>query len=139
MPRIGFVLTATAAAISCALAGYSALTFDRSQQRSSSPSRQILQFQSESTGTDVRSVQGQTCQTLTRIACRKPIGDICKERFPVAFNSDQRRSAASRAFLFLEKTATDLDTKSGQGGAPNGSATAPAASTAASAATTPAE
>jgi hypothetical protein len=69
-----------------------------------------------------------------RIACRKPIGDICKERLPAADGSDQRRSAASRAFFFLEETASDLDTKSGKSGAPNGAATARPSSTAACAA-----
>jgi hypothetical protein len=68
MPRIGFVLTATAAAISYALAGCSALILDRSQQRASPPSAQNLQFQSEPTGADVRTVQGQTCQTPCSLA-----------------------------------------------------------------------
>jgi hypothetical protein len=63
MPRIGFVLTATAATISYALAGCSALMFDRSQQSPPSLSPQTLQFQSEPTGADVRTVQGQMCQT----------------------------------------------------------------------------
>jgi hypothetical protein len=73
---------------------------------------------------------------LPRIACRKPIRNIYKERLPVADSSDQRRSASTSAFLFLEKTTTGLDTKSGQSGAANGSATAQPASGAAYAART---
>jgi hypothetical protein len=61
---------------------------------------------------------------LPRIARRKPIGHICKERFPVADGSDHRGSAAPRTFFSLEQTATDLDTKSGKSSAPNGSAAA---------------
>lgn len=68
MPRIGFALTATAATISYALAGCSALMFDRSQQRPSPPSPQTLQFQSEPTGADVHTVQGQMCQTPCSLA-----------------------------------------------------------------------
>ena len=68
MPRIGFVVTAAVAAISYALAGCSALMFDRSQQRPPPPSLQTLQFQSEPTGADVRTVQGQTCQTPCSLA-----------------------------------------------------------------------
>jgi hypothetical protein len=77
-----------------------------------------------------RAGSGVSNTLLPRIAGRKPIGDICKERFPVADSSDQRRSAATRAFLFLEKAATELDTKSGKSGAPNGSAGARPASNA---------
>jgi hypothetical protein len=61
---------------------------------------------------------------LPRIARRKPIGDLCKERFRVADSFDQRRSAAGRAFLLLEKTITDLETKSGKSFAPGRIATA---------------
>lgn len=73
---------------------------------------------------------------LPGTACREPIRNICKERLPLADRSDQRQSAATGAFLFLEKTATGLDTESGQSGAANGSATARPASSAASAAGT---
>jgi PEGA domain len=69
MPRIGFVLTATAlAAINCALAGCSALMFARLPQTPSPPSSQTLQFQSEPTGANVQTVQGQTCQTPCSLA-----------------------------------------------------------------------
>ncbi len=67
---------------------------------------------------------------LACLAGRKPSGDICKERLPVAHGSDQRRAAANRAFLFLEKPAADFSTKSGSSGAPNSSATARAGTTA---------
>ena len=68
MPRTGFILIAGAITISSALAGCSALTFDRMQQRPSLPSPQTLQFQSEPAGADVRTVQGQTCQTPCSLA-----------------------------------------------------------------------
>jgi hypothetical protein len=68
---------------------------------------------------------------LARIARRKPIGDLCKERFRAADSSDHRRSAATKAFLFRGKDATDLETKSGQCGAPSGTAPARPARTAA--------
>jgi hypothetical protein len=61
---------------------------------------------------------------LPCIACRKPIGDLCKERFRVADDFDQHRSAARRPFLLLENTATDLETKSGKSFARGGSPTA---------------
>jgi hypothetical protein len=138
MPRLGFVLIATAATISYALAGCSALMFDRSERRPSAPSPQTLQFQSEPIGADVRTGQGETCQTPCSLAL--PVESqsvtICKERLPVADGSDHRRSAAARAFLFLGQTATDFDTESGERGAPNGSATARPASSAVCAAST---
>ena len=68
MPRIGFVLTATAVVISSALGGCSALLFDRLQQTPSLPSTQTLQFQSVPAGAEVRTVQGQTCQTPCSLA-----------------------------------------------------------------------
>jgi hypothetical protein len=68
MPRIGFVLTAIAAAMSYALAGCSALKFDLSQQRTSPPSPQTMQFESEPAGADVRTAQGLTCQTPCSLA-----------------------------------------------------------------------
>jgi hypothetical protein len=71
---------------------------------------------------------------LAGIAYRKPIGDICKERFPVADSSDHCRSADTKAFLFLERTAADLNAKSGKSRAANGPATARPPSTATDAA-----
>lgn len=63
MPRIGPFLVAVAATTSCALAGCSALTFDRLAREPSPPSPQTLQFESVPSGADVRTGQGQTCQT----------------------------------------------------------------------------
>jgi hypothetical protein len=63
MSRMGFVIAAIVTMASYALAGCSALTFDWSKPRSSPASPQTLQFQSEPTGVDVRTAQGQTCQT----------------------------------------------------------------------------
>jgi len=68
MARIGFVPAAAAVTISYALAGCSALMFDRSQQTPLPPSPQTLQFQSEPAGAEVRTVQGQTCQTPCSLA-----------------------------------------------------------------------
>jgi hypothetical protein len=45
------------------------------------------------------------------------------ERLSAADSSAQRQSTAGRAFFFLEKTVTNLDTKSGKSRAPNSSAT----------------
>jgi hypothetical protein len=66
MPRSGFVLIATAATISHALAGCSALMLDRPQPKPPSP--QTLQFQSEPAGADVRTAQGEMCQTPCSLA-----------------------------------------------------------------------
>jgi hypothetical protein len=64
MPRIGFVLTAIAATMSYALSGCSALKLDLlSQQGMAPPPPQTVQFQSEPNGAEVRTAQGQTCQT----------------------------------------------------------------------------
>ncbi len=60
---------------------------------------------------------------LSCIACRKPSGDIYGERLSAADSSAQRQSTARRAFFFLEKTATNLDTKSDKSRAPNSAAT----------------
>jgi hypothetical protein len=68
MPRSRFVLIATAATVSYALAGCSALMFDRSHQMPSPPSPQTMQFESEPTGADVRTAQGQTCRTPCSLA-----------------------------------------------------------------------
>ncbi|MGH6670557.1 MAG: PEGA domain-containing protein [Xanthobacteraceae bacterium] len=68
MPRIGFVLVAVAATTSCALAGCSALTFARSSRERSLASPQTLQFESVPSGADVRTGQGQTCQTPCSLA-----------------------------------------------------------------------
>jgi len=68
MPRTRFVLTAAAVTLSYALAGCSALMFDWSHQTPPPPSPQTLQFQSEPSGADVRTVQGQTCQTPCSLA-----------------------------------------------------------------------
>ena len=68
MPRIGFVLTAIAATMSYALAGCSALKFDLSSQSTPPTPPQTLQFQSEPTGAEVRTAQGQTCQTPCSLA-----------------------------------------------------------------------
>jgi hypothetical protein len=68
MPRTGFVLTAIAATMSYALAGCSVLKFDLSQQRTPPPSPQTVQFESEPTGADVRTAQGETCQTPCSLA-----------------------------------------------------------------------
>jgi hypothetical protein len=68
MPRSGFVLTASAVTMSFALGGCSTLMFARARQTESPPSSQTLQFQSEPTGADVRTVQGQTCQTPCSLA-----------------------------------------------------------------------
>jgi hypothetical protein len=61
---------------------------------------------------------------LPCVAARKPIGDLCKERFRVADSFDQRRSAASTAFLLREKRTTDLETKPRKSFAPGSAATA---------------
>jgi hypothetical protein len=63
MPRIGFVLVAITATISYALAGCSALMFDRSSREPSPASPQAVQFESVPSGADVRTGAGQTCQT----------------------------------------------------------------------------
>jgi hypothetical protein len=60
---------------------------------------------------------------LPCIARRKPIGDLCKGRFCVADGFGQRRSASGKPFLLFEKTATDLETKSGKSFASGGSPT----------------
>lgn len=62
MPRIRFLLIANALAVGQALAGCSALMLDR-PQRDAAPSPQTLQFLSEPAGADVRTGQGQACQT----------------------------------------------------------------------------
>jgi hypothetical protein len=72
MARIGLVLTTTAATLSYALAGCSALTLDQLRQSPSPPSPQTMQFQSEPTGVDVRTAQGVTCQTPCSLAL--PVG-----------------------------------------------------------------
>lgn len=63
MPRIGLVLVAVTATMSHALAGCSALMLDRFSREPSPPSPQTLQFQSVPSGADVRTAQGQACQT----------------------------------------------------------------------------
>ena len=68
MPRIGFVLVAVTAAISPALAGCSALMFASASREPSPPSPQTVQFESVPSGADVRTGQGQTCQTPCSLA-----------------------------------------------------------------------
>jgi PEGA domain len=68
MPRIGLVLAAITATTSYALAGCSALVFDRSSREPSLASPQTLQFESVPSGADVRTGQGQTCQTPCSLA-----------------------------------------------------------------------
>jgi hypothetical protein len=68
MPRIGFVITAIAATMSYVLAGCSALKLDLSQQRTSPPAPQTMQFESEPAGADVRTAQGETCRTPCSLA-----------------------------------------------------------------------
>lgn len=63
MPRIRFILVANALAVSCGLAGCSALMVDRSQSDTAPPSPQTLQFISEPAGAVARTAQGQMCQT----------------------------------------------------------------------------
>ena len=74
-------------------------------------------------GTD-RAGTGLSNAMFPRFADRKPIGDLYQERLSVALGSDQRRSAATGTFLFLEKTAPDFGAKSGQSGAPRRTTTA---------------
>jgi hypothetical protein len=71
MSRTGFVVTATAAMMGGALAGCSGSSFSTPgwlKQKPSSPPGQTLQFQSEPPGADVRTAQGQTCQTPCSLA-----------------------------------------------------------------------
>jgi hypothetical protein len=71
MSRTRFVVTATAAMMGGALAGCSGSSFSTSgllKQKPSSPPVQTLQFQSEPPGADVRTAQGQTCQTPCSLA-----------------------------------------------------------------------
>ncbi len=70
MSRAGFVVTAAAAAMAVALAGCSGMSFAASDWLKSKPAPQLqtLQFQSEPTGADVRTAQGQTCQTPCSLA-----------------------------------------------------------------------
>jgi hypothetical protein len=63
MPRIRFVLLANVLAVSYALAGCSALMFDRSQSDIAPPTPETLQFISEPAGAIVHTAQGQMCQT----------------------------------------------------------------------------
>ena len=63
MPRIGLVLVAITATMSHALAGCSALVLDRFSREPSPASPQTVQFESVPNGADVRTGQGQTCQT----------------------------------------------------------------------------
>jgi hypothetical protein len=63
MPRIGFVLVAAAAAISHSLAGCSALMLARAAPEPPAASPQTVQFESVPSGADVRTGQGQACQT----------------------------------------------------------------------------
>jgi len=69
MSRAGFVVTAAAAAMGGALAGCSGL-FAASDwlKPKTAPQMQTLQFQSEPTGAEVRTAQGQTCQTPCSLA-----------------------------------------------------------------------
>jgi hypothetical protein len=68
MSRMGFVIAAAAAAVSCALTGCSPFMLDWSRSKPSPPTPQTLQFQSVPTGADVRTTQGQTCQTPCSLA-----------------------------------------------------------------------
>jgi len=68
MSRMGLVIAAAAAAVSCALAGCSASMLDWSKAKPSPPSPETLQFQSVPTGAEVRTAQGQMCQTPCSLA-----------------------------------------------------------------------
>ena len=70
MSRAGFAVTAAAAAIGGTLAGCSGLSFAASDwlKPKPAPQMQTLQFQSEPTGVEVRTAQGQTCQTPCSLA-----------------------------------------------------------------------
>ncbi|MGO9700796.1 MAG: hypothetical protein ACLPX7_16200 [Xanthobacteraceae bacterium] len=70
MSRAGFIVTAAAAAMGGALAGCSGLSFGASDwlKPKAAAQMQTLQFQSEPTGTEVRTAQGQTCQTPCSLA-----------------------------------------------------------------------
>lgn len=70
MSRAGLVVTAAAAAMGGTLAGCSGLSFTASDwlKPKSAAQMQTLQFQSEPTGADVRTGQGQTCQTPCSLA-----------------------------------------------------------------------
>jgi hypothetical protein len=69
MSHAGFAVTAAAAAMAGALTGCSGL-FGASDwlKPKPPPQTQTLQFQSEPTGADVRTAQGQTCQTPCSLA-----------------------------------------------------------------------
>lgn len=68
MSRTGFVIAAAAVAISCALAGCSALMLDWPRAKPPPSAPETLQFQSVPTGADVRDAQGRTCQTPCSLA-----------------------------------------------------------------------
>ncbi len=70
MARAGFVVTAAAAAMAGALAGCSGLSLAASAwlKPDRTPQLETLQLQSEPTGAEVRTAQGQTCQTPCSLA-----------------------------------------------------------------------
>ena len=70
MARAGFVVTAAAVAMAGALAGCSGLSLAASAwlKPDRTPQLETLQFQSEPTGAEVRTAQGQTCQTPCSLA-----------------------------------------------------------------------
>jgi hypothetical protein len=63
MSRMGVVVAAAAAAVSCALTGCTALMPDWPKAKPPTPAPETLQFQSVPMGADVRDAQGRTCQT----------------------------------------------------------------------------
>jgi hypothetical protein len=71
MSRVRLIVTAVIAALSAALAGCSGTSFSMPDWLSSSPpppQLQTLQFESRPPGADVRTAQGQTCQTPCSLA-----------------------------------------------------------------------
>jgi hypothetical protein len=71
MSRVRLIVTAVIAVLSAALAGCSGTSFSMPDWLSSSPpppQLQTLQFESQPSGADVRTQQGQTCQTPCSLA-----------------------------------------------------------------------
>ena len=123
MSRVALILTAAAAAMGPVLAGCSDSSSSLPQgltPKQSAPAPQTLHFQSDPPGANVRTANGQTCQTPCSLAVSSESQSITFEKDGFTPQTIQVAVGANGAFSFLKRPAACLESQSGGRGAASG-------------------